>query len=259
MKLLLPLLLLATGLTVRAETLYFFAAQDTWFDEMPVPLEGEESAGLAAGGAAQLIVGRVGFNDSTPRRRTLIQFDLTGLPENALVLSASVSLYAFKVKTDFATLVTLQRLSSEWTAGEYNPGSSGHSSGSDPGDATWLHTSSPGQWTTPGGDFLGVTSAATLVGSTGLYTWSSPELTADVQSWLGGAAENHGWIVRGDETTEFSTVKEFASMEHPESDFAPVLTLDFVIVPEPAVSMLGLVAGLCLGGRRSARAVAGRR
>ena len=219
--------LLSTG---RGATLVLPVLQDTWLDEMP--LDAEEQNGLAAGGTYQLMVGRVGENDATPLRRSLIQFDLSTIPSGAVIRNAFVSLYAFKVKYYDEVPVTLQRVTSGWVAGTYNSGGSGHSSGMNPGDATWLNTSSPAAWNTPGGDFIGAPSATAIVGETGLYSWSSSQLTADVQAWIDGAAENFGWIVRGDEVTPHM-VKEFASMDYFDSDLSPTLTIDFITVPEP--------------------------
>lgn len=253
MKLLPCVVLLAACLTARAETLYIFAQQDTWLDQMFQPEEGEEPPQpLAAGGTSQLMVGRVGGNDSSPLRRTLIQFSVEDLPPNALIVNATVTLFCFKVKSEEANEVTLQRITTPWVGGEYNSGGSGHSSGADPGDATWLHSSLPQPWNTPGGDFIGATSATTLVSGTGLYTWTDPALTNDVQSWVGGSAPNHGWIVRGNETAEYSTVKEFASIEYFESDFAPLLTVEYVLVPEPATGLLALLSAVALRGRKRA-------
>jgi hypothetical protein len=230
----LALALLLTPMA-RAETMALQVLQDTWLDEMP--LDDPQTPGLAAGGTAQLMVGRVGTNDATPRRRSLIQFDLSSLPSGAFVLNATISLYAFKVKSSDEVPVTVHRLTTEWVAGTFSSGGSGHSSGMNPGDATWLHTSSPVLWNTPGGDFIGAPSATRTVGEIGIYNWNSPQLTADVQSWLNGSSGNYGWLLRGDEVTP-QMVKEFASTDFPDSDVAPQLIVEFTIVPEPMASGL---------------------
>ena len=67
-------------------------------------------------------------------------------------------------------------------------------------------------------------SASQSVGAVGTYTWAStPQMVADVQSWLNDPATNFGWLVKGDETTNI-TAKRFESSE---SGSPPALTINY--------------------------------
>jgi hypothetical protein len=55
-------------------------------------------------------------------------------------------------------------------------------------------------------------SGAQAVGVEGPYSWSGSGLVADAQAWLDTASSNHGWLLRGNETTSQS-VKRFDTRE----------------------------------------------
>ena len=67
-------------------------------------------------------------------------------------------------------------------------------------------------------------SGSQSVGLAGQYTWSSPQMVADVQSWLDNPASNFGWLVLGDESAA-ATAKRFDTRE---SATPPVLTIQYV-------------------------------
>ena len=91
-------------------------------------------------------------------------------------------------------------------------------------DATWRHRFyNTIFWTTQGGDFSGTVSANQSVGDIGAYTWSSAQMTADVQSWLDNPTINFGWLVLGDESA-IATAKRFDTRE---SASPPVLTIRY--------------------------------
>ena len=120
-----------------------------------------------------------------------------------------------------------------------------------PGDATWLHTDfDSAVWTVPGGDFNPFASAVTAVGSESLfYTWSGPGLLDDLQYWLDNPALNYGWVIIGDELTAGSA-KRFDSRERFDFDFdtgrrtAPILSIQYTVIPEPAAALLLAFGGL---------------
>jgi hypothetical protein len=97
-----------------------------------------------------------------------------------------------------------------------------------PNDATWRHRFFDTVfWTTQGGDFSATVSASQSVGGVGQYTWSSPQMIADVQSWVNNPASNFGWLVLGDEST-IATAKRFDTRE---SASPPVLTIQYISGP----------------------------
>ena len=103
------------------------------------------------------------------------------------------------------------------------PGEEGDGAPATTNDATWRHRFFDTIfWTTEGGDFSGTVSASQSVGAVGMYTWSSSQMRADVQSWLDDPASNFGWLVLGDES-EIATAKRFDTRE---SASPPVLTIN---------------------------------
>ena len=67
----------------------------------------------------------------------------------------------------------------------------------------------------------------------GGYTWgTTPQMVADVQTWLDKPATNFGWLLKGDETQR--SAKRFDSKENGNSNVRPVLLVEYDL-PEPSV------------------------
>lgn len=173
-------------------------------------------------GAGDLFAGRI-QNSPTSWRRALIHFDLAGIPAGATVASATVSLQVVKVGPPSSGNFnfTLHRLTRDWGEGISN--GTGTGGAATPGDATWRESEFGRQeWTNPGGDFVGASSATTSVGGLGPYQWTSAGLAADVQTWVHLPATRFGWMLRGDETT--TSAKEFSSRHNANP---PVLNVTY--------------------------------
>ncbi len=170
-----------------------------------------------------------GKNNNGSTRRGLIQFDIAGgLPEGASITSATLELSVSQVANTLADSIELRRVSAEWgEAGSMAVGGGGGGGGGGPaqtGDATWTHSQTPSvAWTNIGGDFSDTVSASQNVGDVGSYSWSSPQLTLDLQDMLDTPQENFGWLLLGNETF-FSTAKRFDSRE---SSSPPMLTIEY--------------------------------
>src|SRR6185436_18972318 len=90
-------------------------------------------------------------------------------------------------------------------------------------------------WETPGGlegtDFSATVSSSVLVAGVGDYTFAStPELVADVTTWLTNSTRNHGWLVKTEDESVGFTARRFATQE--AASGAPVLEVQFE-APEP--------------------------
>jgi hypothetical protein len=169
-----------------------------------------ESGNISNGAGEYLFAGTIQRGDA---RRAVLAFDMSGIPPGATVLTATLTLTMSRSIAG-ETAVSLHALQRDWGEGASDAvGEEGAGAAAEPGDATWLHTFfDTDLWATPGGDFEATPSATTPVGGNGAYTWSSPGLLADVQAWVGGEADNFGWILIGDETTD-TTAKRFNSRE----------------------------------------------
>ena len=167
-----------------------------------------------------------GGTDNGLLRRGVMAFDIAGnIPAGSTINSVSLRMNMSRTRSDTARTIGLYKLLTDWGEGTSNAEfEEGAGAPATTNDATWRHRFfSTSFWATQGGDFSTTLSASTSVGAIGFYTWSSPQLTADVQSWLGTPASNFGWIIVGVEGSS-ETAKRFDTRE---SANPPVLTIDY--------------------------------
>ncbi len=191
-------------------------------------------------------------------RRGLVAFDLSSMPAGATILSASVTLHMSRTIAA-AQPVGLHRVLSDWGEGASDAAlQEGGGAPAQAGDVTWQHNFFPSSfWATGGGDFVPAASATLLVGGIAFYTWGpTPELIADVQSWVDDPSSAFGWLVLGNEA-QLTTAKRFDSRENLTAANRPVLTVEFTTAPPPsgevpdggAVPGAPLTASLVGGGQ----------
>jgi hypothetical protein len=212
----------------------------------------EDATGSLSNGLGDLI-----YIGNTPRtgftlRRGLLRFDLAAVPPGAQVTAATLTLTLKRVQNG-TTQVSLHKVTETWGEGTSLCNTPcGRGIASTPNDATWLHRFYPGTlWTTAGGAFTPTASATTTVPPAidAAFNWSSAQLTADVQSWVGNAATNAGWAILDD---ALDHAKAFASREHAILAHRPQLSITYTVpppvgggdVPLPAWALVLLAAGL---------------
>jgi hypothetical protein len=164
-------------------------------------------------------------------RRAVLAFDVASqIPPGSIVNSASLVLTVIRVPAGNPTTdMSVHALAADWGEGASNAGTVNDGGGalSQPGDATWIHTFFPDQfWASEGGDFDPTASATTAVAGLGTYTWTSSQLSADVQGWIDAPQTNFGWILLGSEAG-VATAKRFASREYPDPAIRPMLAVDY--------------------------------
>jgi len=186
------------------------------------------------GGSTDFIAGTTAgaFGQPTYKNRAVLKFDIAAqLPAGAIITSASLTLGVVKIPAPPAnSTFGLHRLLVSWGEGN-KVGSSGAQATT--GEATWTSRAFllP-QWGDPGGkvgtDFLADTSASTLVGGLGSYTFASTSnLVANVQFWLDNTNSNFGWILISQDEATASTARRFASREGGAK--APSLLIEFTV------------------------------
>lgn len=171
-------------------------------------------------------IGRLysGQTNSGNNRRALLQFDLSSIPNTAMITSVTLTLNVDQVSSTTTDNFSLHRVTTAWGEGTSNGGGAGGSAVAP--DATWtdamLGTSN---WTTTGGDFIASASQSLAIdNSTGDKTFASnPILLLDVQNWVNGTNTNSGWILIGDETTN-NTTRRFGSKD---AGSTPVLSITY--------------------------------
>jgi hypothetical protein len=200
-------------------------------------IEGPTGNELSNGKGPVLFVGRTGQNKDN-LRRGLIAFDIAGaIPAGSKITSVNLKMkLTLSANGPQTARVTLHRLLSDWGEGESNS-QGGRGAQAAEGDATWVHPfykASEKRWSSAGGDFSPVESAAQVVGDAGIYVWAStPALVADVQTWLDSPKENFGWLLLGDEALEKDgtsrpTAKVFQSRNSNDESGRPQLTVSFI-------------------------------
>jgi hypothetical protein len=182
-------------------------------------------------GLGPLFIGQIA---SSSPRRALLKFDLSAIPANAQVTSATLRIFIDRNAIGSGNDTTaLHRVLADWGEGTSDvTGGSGTLASA--GDATWTHRffGTPGgsgpTWAAPGGDFVGAASGTLAILSTGSYTFASqPGMVADVQAWVGNPTLNHGWIIVGPEDERSQTARRIRSRETPATADRPTLTIEY--------------------------------
>ena len=172
-------------------------------------------------------------------RRALLRFDLTSIPTNATVQSASLTLTTTRQLNQDVPF-SIHRVNSEWGEGNSNAGEPGGKGASAQiNDATWIRRFYDTiSWTTPGGDFIPTASASATVGnflSVPTTTWSGSGVMNDIQAWRTTPANNFGWILIGNESTTDpnanASAQRFASREYSIATSRPKLTIAYTAPP----------------------------
>lgn len=186
-----------------------------------------DTGGISNGNGSAMFAGRNAF-DPTTIRRCVLRFDVAAtVPASHRITSATVSLSQNGSNGD-PQQCSLYLLLASWGEGaSVAAGGQGGGAPSATNDATWIHRFWPGSdWATPGGDFASAASATTNVGGFERFSWSSPQLIADVQFMLDNPASDFGWILRGNEDTP-QTTKKFSTREDLTPANRPALMLEF--------------------------------
>ncbi len=228
------------------------AARDNTLIESPT---GMNSNGIGA----VIFAGRVNSSgEPTPRRRAVIGFDIaSAIPSGATIESVTLELTRTAGNLS-PTILDLHALSSDWGEGT-SSASTGNGAASTPGDATWIHGFFDTVSWTPGGDFDPTPSATEFTQNGDAFSWTSPAMISDVQSWLDDPDNEFGWILIGDESVAMTTI-QLGSRENGSSLLQPALNVTYA--PEPGTTMLGGAALLSLAlltraGRKSRWEISG--
>lgn len=175
-------------------------------------------------GAGQYLF--AGVTNQSYKRRALVKFEISGVvPDGVAIDSAFLILTPSLVKTA-GTTVSVHSLTLNWGEGDSDAeGEEGKGADASANDATWTKAIVNGDsWIKPGGDYNREASASTVVNLGEKAVFGSAELTANVNTWHQNAADNYGWIVIGDETTNATAIR-FISKENDEVISRPRLKM----------------------------------
>jgi cysteine-rich repeat protein len=188
----------------------------------------EDLEGDVSNGAGEYFFAGVVANGSL--RRGLLSFDVgAAIPAGSTVHDVILTLNMSRSIAGAET-VGLHALQTDWGEADSDaPGQEGAGTLALPGDATWLYNfMGSSSWTTAGGDFAATASATQTVGpAQGDYTWSSPQMIVDVQSWLDDPSTDFGWLVLGDENSGMLSAQRFDSRENAIASNRPLLWIHY--------------------------------
>jgi hypothetical protein len=187
----------------------------------------EKSPGTSLGSDPQLEIGTTGPSAGYKSSRSVLRFDLSAIPTNAVITSASLSLNLEKTAPAVTNLwANLHKLLRPWSETA----------------VTWTNRlSPPAPWSAPGAappvDFVAAVTQSNLITTTlGSYTFASnPGMVADVQNWVRNPGSNWGWILISQIQGVGQTECKFTSREGVTAANRPRLTVDYILPPTPLV------------------------
>lgn len=144
---------------------------------------------------------------------TLISFDLSNIPGNATVISATLSVYSYQREGSGSFGVDIYAVRRPWIEDQ----------------ATWNTATSSVAWGLPGcnstfSDRAEMRSDGVSVGATGWYTWSVRD---DVQRIVNQPGTNAGWLLR--QSTELPGALYMHSSEHTTTSQRPKLSVAYSV------------------------------
>jgi hypothetical protein len=159
------------------------------------------------------------YINRNPLQRGLIQFDLTGIPSNATITSATFRMTKFGGNNTSHDL-SVHRITNSWSEGVGGCGEDNTA------NSSWNNRMTGVPWTTPGGDFVATPAATTSVGGNGQYDWN---ITSLAQNWLDGTFNNHGVILGFSIESGSDQKKDFRSREHGIESERPLLIVTYTL------------------------------
>jgi hypothetical protein len=188
------------------------------------------STSQSNGAGQYFFVGKTNNGSST--HRALLHFNLSGIPANAVITSATLTIRNDKFH-GASHNIGIHKVSNTWGEGTSNagdPGGSGAPAAAN--DATWSSRffGTANDWTTQGGDFTSTATATASVGGTGNIVFASnAQLVADVQSWVTTASSNNGWLVKNVNETTNGNSGRYLTREHTTVSTRPSLSVTYTV------------------------------
>lgn len=199
-----------------------------------------ESGSVANGAGQNTFLGATSTGDV---RRTLLRFDLASVvPAGSILVQGTLVLTVDQGSTTEQPC-SLHRVLAIWREGPTDPADEewqGLPASS--GDSTWtLRDFGAGiPWSTPGGDFAVEPTMVSGLRSPLLLAslQLTPRALEDVASWVAQPSQNHGWCLKGAESTASSALR-LESRESAQTDARPFLYLAwFPPLAQPAAGCL---------------------
>ncbi len=153
--------------------------------------------------------------------RVLIKFNLSSIPETAIVKSAYLTMFCYQVSIGGTINLAAYKITKNWTEG------SGNCGGFVDVNASWdYYDGLTNSWGTPGGDFDLSTQSEIKNISTAGY-WTIKLNNQMVQDWISNPSNNYGMIIKSiDETTGYTA--NYDKTRNPK-ELRPKLTIYYTL------------------------------
>jgi len=238
-----PLQILLKNVKKRGILVFFAIVTTTATQAAVLTISPGESAVIfqyLSGGTPNAVTLNVGEDVNGYTYRSLISFDLSSIPENAVITSASLSLPTKVFRNWPVVSISIHRVTESWVNAA--------------GNVSWSKRDASTNWSTTGGSYAS-SASSTL---TGAYAVANQEnhftgLEDDVQLWLDNPSQNFGWILINSNQDDVNTFKSFYGNydpNYPNSGsptwFPPVLTIEYEVIPEASGVILSLLGAGCI-------------
>jgi hypothetical protein len=222
----------ATEVTLQYGQNGYTGSMDTW---VLGPLDGNDSGCTNCYGSSTYLASR-----EQPHRKPLIAFDISSIPINAVIDTATLSFYLISNDNGFDTMHwEAHKMLTDWEAG------TGTGSPTD-NSACWYYSnydSTPSErvrwitwnsWYWPYGPWANLNhsmweSATSADMTDTINTWIDFNATDVVQSWIDFPYDNRGWIIWSDDG---ANPVQFASNEYATQGYRPKLTINYHITSQ---------------------------
>src|SRR5262245_15597272 len=206
---------------IEAHLAFSQAAQDEWFGLLPVAnVAASQDTYIESrppddtknhGTSTSLVADR----EATDLQRVLVQFDLSAIPANATINSATLSMQATQIGG--ALNISVYEIQESWSEGVKDGGVDA---------ASWNERETGTPWTAAGGTFDSTAVASINTNSVGQHSW---DITSLVQAWVDGTKANNGVMIGSPDGGGNRTVT-YDSRET-VGGTAPVLVIDYTVNP----------------------------
>ncbi|MBW2974170.1 DNRLRE domain-containing protein, partial [Candidatus Woesearchaeota archaeon] len=169
-----------------------------------------------------LRVGKAGT--ATRRLRTLIEFNLSSIPGDAVITNAVLSLYYSEdIDASGNRIHGVHRVLESWEEGS----GLGDTNDANINGTTWDERWYSQNWASAGGSFNSTATDTQTVGDSESYGWIEWNVTSDVQYFLGNPGSNFGWLIKDTDEATLSTRKYYNSTEDPDASSWPKLEVNY--------------------------------
>jgi hypothetical protein len=157
----------------------------------------------------------------TQLQRSLLQFDLSAIPPEAQITSATLKLYVEYTSADGRTYC-VYRVTQSWTEN----------------GATWQTYDGTNNWASPGGDYTLEGGACLTVPSQN--NWMNWTVTDIVKAWIEDSEPNYGFLIKdnAEGVYQVNYMSQLSSREKAPQTLRPILEVNYII-PEEQVEPVG--------------------